>query len=161
MYTSGLVESTRAYKYGHFEFAIKTSEGKGIFPAIWFLPNDGGELPEIDVFEMIGNKPYTFYGVIHFMKDDVQDSDYFSHKVEKKEQYRVSLEWNAHSLTWYIDGQEIYTTTQGVPQEYMYIIINQAIGGDWPGYPDEETVFPNQFIILSSNIASVFEKGRE
>lgn len=161
MFTSGLVESTSAYKYGYFEFTIMISEGKGIFPAIWFLPNEGGPLPEIDLFEMIGNKPNIFYGVIHFLENDVQDFDYFSYEVPKKDKYSVALEWQADALTWYIDHQEIYTTTKGVPQEFMYILINQAVGGDWPGNPDENTIFPNQFKVISKRIEPVFYKGRD
>jgi beta-glucanase (GH16 family) len=161
MYTSGLVESTFAYKYGYFEFIIEVSEGKGIFPAIWFMPNDGKRLPEIDLFEMIGSEPDIFYGVIHFEEDGIEDRDYFAHKVQRKKEYTVSLEWKPESLTWHIDNQEIYSTTKGVPQEYMYIIINQAIGGNWPGNPDEDTIFPNKFKILSTYINPVFKKGRD
>lgn len=159
-YTSGLVESTSVYKYGYFEFTIEISEGKGIFPAIWLLPNEGGALPEIDIFEMIGSEPYTFYGVTHFMKNDIQDSDYIAYKVEKKDKYSVALEWKAESLTWYLDDEKIYTTSKGVPQEYMYIIINQAIGGDWPGKPDGDTIFPNRFKIVSTYIDPIHKKGR-
>ncbi|OGO79304.1 MAG: hypothetical protein A2Y23_03845 [Clostridiales bacterium GWB2_37_7] len=159
LYTSGLVESTYAYKYGYFEFTIEISEGKGIFPAIWFLPNYDYEVLEIDLFEMIGSEPYTFYGVIHFVENGIQDSDYFKYKAPKKENYSVALEWNTEALTWYIDNQKIYTTTKGVPQEYMYIIINQAIGGDWPGDPDD-SVFPNKFKVTATKLEPVFKKGR-
>jgi len=160
LYTSGLAESTHAYKYGYFEFAIEISEGKGIFPAIWFMPVDGDTLPEIDLFEMIGSKPYTFYGVIHFEENNVQDSDYFAQEVPIKNQYSVALKWTEESLTWYIDRQDVYSTAQGVPQEYMYIIVNQAIGGDWPGNPDADTIFPSTFKIISSHLEPVFKKGR-
>jgi len=160
LYTSGLVESTHAYKYGYFKFNIEISEGKGIFPAIWFMPEDGDKLPEIDLFEMIGDEPYTFYGVLHFEEDSVQDSDYFAQEVPIKHQYSVALKWTEESLSWYIDGQEMYSTAQGVPQEYMYIIINQAIGGDWPGNPNSDTIFPSQFKILSSHLEPIFKKGR-
>lgn len=160
-YTSGLVESTSAYKYGYFEFTITISEGKGIFPAIWFLPNKGGAFPEIDLFEMIGSEPYIFYGVIHFKENNIQNSDYCAYEVAVKDQYTVSLQWYPQSITWYIDDKEIYTTTQGIPDEYMFILINQAIGGNWPGSPDDTTVFPNQFKILSSRIEPVFKKGRD
>lgn len=161
MYTSGLVESTSAYKYGYFEFTIEVSKGKGIFPAIWLLPDDGNGLPEIDLFEMIGSEPNIFYGVIHFEEDGLQKRDYFAHKVPTKKEYSVSLEWKPQSLTWYIDNQEVYLTAKGVPQEYMYIIINQAIGGDWPGNPDDNTIFPNKFRILSTYIKPIFKKGRD
>jgi beta-glucanase (GH16 family) len=160
MYTSGLVESTNAYKYGYFEFTIGISEGKGIFPAIWFMPMDGDTLPEIDLFEMIGSEPYNFYGVIHFEEEGVQDSDYFKQEVSIKDRYSVAIKWTEEAVTWYIDGEEIYSTVQGVPQEYMYIIINQAIGGDWPGNPNDDTVFPSLFKILSSRMEPIYKKGR-
>lgn len=160
MYTSGLVESTSAFKYGYFEFTIGISEGKGIFPAIWFMPVDGDSFPEIGLFEMIGSEPYTFYGVVHFKEDGVRDSDYFAYDVPVKDMYLVALKWTEESLTWYIDNTEVYSTTKGVPREYMYIIINQAIGGDWPGNPDGSTVFPNKFIIYSAHLEPIFKKGR-
>jgi len=160
-YTSGLVESTHAYKYGYFEFNIEISEGKGIFPAIWFMPADGDPFPEIDLFEMIGSEPHTFYGVVHFKEDGVQDSDYFAYDVPVRDMYSVALKWTEESLAWYIDNTEVYSTTLGVPEEYMYIIINQAIGGDWPGNPDDGTVFPNKFIIHSAHLEPLFKKGRK
>lgn len=159
MYTSGLVESIDSYQYGYFEFTIEISEGKGIFPAIWFLPDNGNSLPEIDIFEMIGSEPYTFYGVIHFQNEGVQDSDEFEYQVYPKGQYIVALDWKPELLTWYIDNKEIYSTTKCVPQEHMYIIINQAIGGNWPGKPDD-TIFPTHFKILDAKIESVIKKGR-
>lgn len=159
MYTSGLVESINSYQYGYFEFTIEISEGGGLFPAIWLMPDNGNSLPEIDVFEMIGSEPYTFYGVIHFQNEGVQASDYFEYKASHKEQYTVALNWKPELLTWYIDNKEIYSSTKCVPKEYMYIIINQAIGGNWPGKPDD-TIFPAHFKILDANIESVFEKGR-
>jgi beta-glucanase (GH16 family) len=159
-YSSGLVESTSAYKYGYFEFTIQVYEGKGLFPAIWLLPVSGESLPEIDIFEMIGSEPNVFYGVIHFEENEIKDSDYFAHTVPEKELYTVALDWKAEILAWYIDGKQAFTTNRGVPQEYMYIIINQAVGGDWPGHPDENTVFPCRFVIHEINIEHQFLKGR-
>lgn len=160
IYTSGLVESSCSYKYGYFEFTIEIFEGQGIFPAIWLMPVDGDPFPEIDIFEMIGSEPHTFYGVVHYEENGAYASDYFAHKVSAKDQYIVALNWTDKNLTWYIDNQEVYKTSKGVPQEYMYIIINQAIGGDWPGDPDDEVVFPNKFKIISVRIESSYEKGR-
>jgi len=160
-YTSGLVESKDAYKYGYFEFIIQVGEGRGIFPAIWLLPINGEALPEIDIFEMIGSEPQIFYGVIHFKEGGRQQADYFEYEVPEKEQYSVALKWTEEALLWFVDQKEVYTTSKGVPKEYMYIILNQAIGGDWPGNPDDTTIFPNQFKILSYKIEPVFTKGRD
>jgi len=159
-YTSGLVESSCAYKYGYFEFTIETSQGKGIFPAIWFLPDENKGLPEIDIFEMIGSEPHRFYGVVHYEQNGAKLTDYFAHDVPAKDKYVIALEWKEDRLIWYIDGSKIYETKSGVPQEYMYLIINQAVGGDWPGNPDDKA-FPTRFKILSMSIKPMFMKGRD
>lgn len=159
LYTSGLVESINAYKYGKFEFVISISEGKGLFPAIWLMNDSGLNLPEIDIFEMVGDKPDCFYGVIHYLEKGEKKHDFYKHKVEKKDTYKITLEWDSSTLTWFIDGIEVYKTSKGVPQEYMYIVINQAIGGNWPGNPDD-SIFPCEFKILSYDVSSVQMKER-
>jgi len=110
---------------------------------------------------MIGSEPYTFYGVIHFEKNNIQSSDYFKYKVSIKDEYSVALDWKPESITWYIDDKEIYTTKKSIPQEYMYIIINQAIGGNWPGNPTDDTVFPNTFEVIPTDISPTLKKGRD
>ncbi|HOV69501.1 MAG TPA: glycoside hydrolase family 16 protein, partial [Clostridia bacterium] len=153
-YTSGMVTSKKAYLYGRFSFQIKVSEGRGIFPAIWLLPAEDKTFPEIDIFEMIGSYPQDFYGVIHYWESNSHKRKYFCKKVEKKEQYEVGLEWAPDKLSWYIDGELVFSTDKGVPNEPMYLIINQAVGGDWAGSPDINTVFPSVFEIVSYEIES-------
>ena len=160
-YSSGQVESNYLYKYGTYKFIIEIPEGGGLFPAIWLLPESGNPLPEIDIFEMIGSEPYEFYGVIHYEEEGIYKRDYFKHNVPKKNQYSISLDWHANSLSWSIDNEEIYSTTQGVPMEYMYIIINQAVGGNWPGNPNEDTLFPSYFKVIDANIDPIFKKSRD
>ncbi len=120
-YTSGLVESVKAYKYGYFEFEIKVSEGKGIFPAIWLMPHDGSKYPEIDIFEMIGSEPDIFYGVIHYEVDGEHRRSFFKEKVEKKDTYKVAIDWREDCITWYIDGEEKHKSYEAVPNNYMYL----------------------------------------
>jgi beta-glucanase (GH16 family) len=50
--------------------------------------------------------------------------------------------WQPDRLVWYIDGVERYRTSDHVPAEPMYLIANLAVGGNWPGAPDNTTVFP-------------------
>ena len=45
-------------------------------------------------------------------------------------------------MRWYVDGQMIHSTTNGIPHDPHYIILNTAVGGKWPGNPDATTVFP-------------------
>jgi len=148
-YTSGMVTSKNAYMYGFFSFRIRVSEGKGLFPAIWFLPVEDKGLPEIDIFEMIGSEPLNFYGVIHYGSTAKSQKEYFCHKVKKKEFYDVGIKWTKDELSWYIDEQCVFRTDKGIPNEPMYLIINQAIGGNWPGAPDDTTTLPATFIVES------------
>ncbi|HHW00426.1 MAG TPA: glycoside hydrolase family 16 protein [Clostridiaceae bacterium] len=147
-YTSGMVTSKFGYLYGFFSFRIRVPEGKGLFPAIWLLPVEDKKLPEIDIFEMIGSEPLDFYGVIHYGSPEQPKREYFCRKVKKKEFYEVGIKWTKNELSWYIDNQRVFTTNKGIPNEPMYLIINQAIGGDWPGTPDDAAL-PATFIIES------------
>lgn len=160
-YTSGLVESNYAYLNGYFEFTIKMSYGKGIFPAIWLMPADHSSYPEVDIFEMIGSEPTKFYGVIHYLNsDNIKSRNYFSEKVELKDSYKVALQWNTDELIWYIDDNIVYRTVNGIPNQYMYIIINQAVGGNWPGEPDLNTEFPSEFTIQDMVINPIEKQNR-
>ncbi len=151
-YTSGMVESANVYLYGNFSFVINVSEGKGLFPAIWLLPAENKALPEIDIFEMIGSASDVFYGVVHYINGSVQTRDFFKTKVEKKDTYLIELEWTKDRLRWFIDGECMLETSKFIPDEPMYLIVNQAVGGKWAGSPDETTVFPATFVIESWTI---------
>jgi len=156
VYTSGMVYSRRSYLYGTFEFVIHIPEGQGLFPAIWLMPVKGEEFPEIDLFEAIGSSPQEFYGVIHYLGKDGHDKAYFRRNVKKKDTYTVGLEWTKDHLSWFIDGKRVYQTSKGVPHEYMYLIANLAIGGVWPGEPDDTTPLPATFTIDSYTIKPEF-----
>ncbi|GAA0720943.1 hypothetical protein GCM10008905_10750 [Clostridium malenominatum] len=159
-YTSGLVESTYGYLYGYFEFDIWIKEGKGLFPAIWLMPVEDASLPEIDIFEMVGSAPQDFSGVFHYLDDKgIKQKTYFQKKVIKKDTYKVALSWSENELAWYIDGELVHVSKSS-PSEYMYIIINQAVGGNWPGSPDDKTLFPSSFIVKASKINPINKKRR-
>ncbi|MPN31691.1 Endo-1,3-1,4-beta-glycanase ExsH [bioreactor metagenome] len=147
--------------YGNFEFYIQVSEGKGVFPAIWLMPADNTSLPEIDIFEMIGSEPENFWGVLHYLDDSsLKQRSYFKKKVSIKDSYKVELCWSENELAWYIDGELVHKSVEAIPSKYMYIIINQAIGGEWPGSPEDKTKFPSRFHVKASKINPINEKRR-
>jgi beta-glucanase (GH16 family) len=37
---------------------------------------------------------------------------------------------------------ERYRSEDSIPKKKMFILLNLAVGGDWPGAPDAETQFP-------------------
>lgn len=160
MYTSGLIESNYSYLYGSFEFTFEIPEGQGLFPAIWLMPQNKQAFPEVDIFEALGSKPDEFYGVVHFLEKSEKKRDYFHHAVLPKENYKVRLEWEETQLSWFIDDECIYQTSKGIPTEPMYLIINLAVGGVWPGSPDDGTVFPAEFIIKAYAIEPEWKEER-
>ena len=162
-YISGKLESRSSFRYGTFQFKVKTVNGKGLFPAIWLIPAEGEEFPEVDIYELIGSEPNLCYGVLHYYKNDMKKRNFFQHKFpedEIPEEYEVTLKWSKDKLTWYIDGDEVHSITENVPQVAMYLNINLAVGGIWPGNPDESTEFPSTFEVGIEKIAmdEVYER---
>lgn len=149
VYLSGKAESVSAFRYGRFSFCVNTMEGVGLFPAIWMMPsNTNTDYPEVDIYELIGNEPNIFYGVLHYMKEGEKSRDYFTYTFPADkipETYRITFEWTLEEMVWYLEDEVVYTIRENVPDEPMYFIFNLAVGGDWPGSPDAYTEFPAMF----------------
>lgn len=147
-YTSGIIttEHTFAQKYGYFETRAKLPAGRGFWSGFWLLPAGGHYPYEIDVFEMLGHDPNTIYMSSHWSDQQEEhqskttpftsDADYSA------EYHTFAIDWSPSEIKWYVDGNLQYRTDQGVPSDSMYMLINFAVGGDWPGVPDESTPFP-------------------
>jgi beta-glucanase (GH16 family) len=145
-YVSGMVESAESYLYGEFSFTVTVPEGAGLFPSIWMLSTAGTALPEIDIFEHVGTEPDRYSGVLHYFTDQKRRA-YFIYDFENgmPRQYTVGLSWHQDLLIWTLNGAEVFRTASHVPDEPMYLIMCLAVGGNWPGDPDENTVFPAVF----------------
>ncbi|MET3726820.1 beta-glucanase (GH16 family) [Fictibacillus halophilus] len=145
-YTSGQINTKDKLNihYGRIEIRLKYTEGAGLFPAIWLLPsNNKKNLPEIDIFESIGQDPSKVYMVNHYGNRNNYSSDYEEFILKDYKKYHTyTLEWEKNELRWYIDNELRFSNRNGVPQEPMYLILNLAVGGNWPGNPDQNTLFP-------------------
>ena len=144
-YSSGLISTRGGFtqKYGYFEMRARWSAGKGLWPAFWLLPADGGWPPEIDILEAHGDKPGIAFQSTH--------SSFKPKAVTRKatidgtgqEFHRYGALWLPDRVEYYIDG--IRTETLPTPADMtqpMYILLNLAVGGAWPGYPDATVKFP-------------------
>ena len=164
-YTSGRVntQGKHDFTYGYFEASIKMPAGKGFLPAFWMMPTDEnnyGQWPrcgEIDIAEVLGNDTKTAYGTIHYGNphSESQGKITYSNQDFSTDFHVYGVEWLPGRLNWYVDGELIhteddwYTTTVGqgtvtYPAPFdqpFYIILNLAVGGTWPGNPDETTDF--------------------
>ena len=156
-YTSGIICSSFHQKYGYFEARLKVPAGKGYWPAFWLLGENGtAGVNEIDIHEILGDDPAKAYMTIHWgpSYNTGHQSDSSSFTIASgpdfSHDYHVfGLQWDATTVIWSIDGTERFRHTglTGVPQVDMYIIANLAIGGDWPGAPDNTTGFPGTYAI--------------
>ncbi|MEI2298801.1 glycoside hydrolase family 16 protein [Ensifer sp. MJa1] len=160
-YTSGMVTTGRHYeeragrdrfatKYGYFEIRAKVPRGKGLWPAIWLLPSTQEPRPEIDILEVLGHATNTYEMHLHYIKGGWQSAGKSAKTADLAAGWHVyGLEWRKDAVIWYLDGKELwrYTKAEGISQEPMYLLINLAVGGNWPGSPNAKTKFPAEFLI--------------
>ncbi|MDB5191610.1 MAG: glycoside hydrolase family 16 protein [Segetibacter sp.] len=164
-YTSSkiLTEGKKTIKFGRIDIRAKMPKGKGIWPALWLLPQSSmfGGWPrsgEIDLMEYLGHETNKVYGTLHFGPGpgSVQvNKNYTLPTGTFADEFHVfSIEWKQDQIKWLVDGN-VYGTanksdfgTNNYPfNEQFYLIFNMAIGGNWPGSPDTSTYFPQWFII--------------
>lgn len=149
-YTSGAVETANKLEllYGKVEIRARLPKGQGIFPAFWMVYNDN--LPEIDIMEMLGHKPNEIWMVYHWLAENRQQKRAYGKYVgpELSEGFHTfGIEWEPDKIVWLINGKKRFQTTKDVPGAPLYLYINTAIGGEWPGNPDATTKFPQTLYI--------------
>lgn len=166
-YTSGRVntQNKHDFKYGLFEARVKVPEGQGFLPAFWMMPTNEnlyGQWPrcgEIDIMEVLGNQTDTSYGTIHYGNPHSESQgEYTLDTGSFSEEYHTfSAEWEPGKISWYVDGKRIhtendwYSVTEGQGEvtypapfdQPFYVILNLAVGGNWPGNPDDTTDIAN------------------
>lgn len=150
-YTSGLVETKGLFTltYGRVEVRAQLPRGKGIWPAHWMMNAVGTWPPEIDIMEMLGHRPTRIHMTNHFgvHPRNSRHGGHFDGPDYSKDFHTFAVEWTPDEIKWFIDGEERYTTQKHVHDVPFYLILNTAVGGNWPGYPDETTVFPQYHYI--------------
>ena len=148
-YSSGhaTTKHQHAVKWGRWEVRARLPEGRGYWPAIWLLPTDGSWPPEVDIMEFIGHEPNKVHHSAHWgpLRDGLKPWDLgqtstktFAGPDFTKDFHDFACEWTPEGVVWFVDGVERHRTTAS-PRKPMYLILNLAVGGDWPGSPDETT----------------------
>ena len=62
--------------------------------------------------------------------------------------HTVAVDWRPGAITWFVDDREVWTFEgDEVSSEPMYLVANLAVGGEYPGPPDEGTAFPAEVAI--------------
>jgi len=160
------------WRYGRIEVKAKLALGQGIWPAIWMLPTDwmyGGwpESGEIDIMEHVGYDPGRVHGSIH--------TGSYNHKINTQRGgsklldkisskfYVYAIEWYEDRIDFLIDDAKYFSFQNDGKNDFntwpfnqrFHLLINIAVGGDWPGSPDETTQFPTE---MEVEYVRVYEK---
>jgi len=166
-YTSARLKTQGLFtqKYGKFEARIKLPQGQGMWPAFWMLGDDIGTAGwptcgEIDIMENIGKEPSTVHGTIHGPGYSGGNGIGLAYSLPNGQKFAddfhvFAVEWDPEAIRWYVDGVLCETrTTKDLPQgarwvfdHPFFIILNLAVGGNWPGSPDSTTVFPQKMLV--------------
>tara|TARA_X000000950_G_scaffold206499_1_gene248420 strand:+ start:40 stop:888 length:849 start_codon:yes stop_codon:yes gene_type:complete len=161
------------WKYGRIEVKAKVASGQGIWPAIWMLPTDwlfGGwpSSGEIDIMEHVGYDLGVVHGSVH--------TEAYNHKINTqrssaKKITNVDTEFHVYSIIWdkdmisfFIDDVQYFLFENDQQGNYktwpfdqrFHLLINIAVGGDWPGNPNNSTNFPRTMLI---DYVRVYEKS--
>jgi beta-glucanase (GH16 family) len=155
-YTSASINTKGKFSltYGRIEARMKLPMGQGLWPAFWTLGTSIDQIGwpscgEIDVMEHINNENRT-YGTAHWAgKGKRHTSSGSSYGVDPTQYHVYAVTWNSSNISWYVDnilfhqlnieGGVNNTSELHTPQ---YLLLNLAVGGNWPGSPDASTVFP-------------------
>jgi beta-glucanase (GH16 family) len=150
-FTSGMMTTYQKFsqQYGRFEIRCRVPKGKGLWPAFWLLPEPLGWPPEIDVLEVLGQDTKTIHFTHHWKepgRERNSDTKAYKNKLDLAAGFHVvAMEWTPKDIRWELDGKQYFRSVRSIPQTRMYMLLNLAVGGDWPGPPNDETVFPAYF----------------
>jgi beta-glucanase (GH16 family) len=169
-YTSGRIRTKNKvdWTFGRFEVRAKMPVGKGLWAASWMMPTDveyGGWAAsgEIDMVEYLGDDLKTVHGTLHFggnWPNNASKGKSYQLTTEtfSEEFHDFAMEWTEGKFHWYVDDKLYQVQTQGdwwssggsSPAPFdkrFHYLFNLAVGGYWPGSPNDNTVFPQEFVI--------------
>jgi MYXO-CTERM domain-containing protein len=151
-YTSGLLASVHNQKYGYYETRSRMPSGSGLWPAFWLLHTPAyPDIHEIDIMEWISLSPDVVFMTDHFGTN--YDTNSFQSQVTVSATdfttafHVFGLDWEADRIIWYADGIEVgrVTSPNTLHDVEMYVVVNLAVGGDLPGDPEPNAVFPASY----------------
>jgi beta-glucanase (GH16 family) len=162
--TRMITKNKKTFKFGRIDIRARMPKGKGIWPAVWMLGNniDAAGWPacgEMDILELLGQEPNKIYGTLHWgatvLSHSSKGSSYTLPGSSFDQQFHVySLVWKQDDVRILVDDQEYVHVTStdvlGSPYPFnndFFFIFNIAVGGNWPGNPDNTTIFPQRMIV--------------
>jgi beta-glucanase (GH16 family) len=161
-------------QYGRIEARIRIPTGQGIWPAFWMLGADFDTVGwprsgEIDIMENIGSEPGVIHGTVHGPSYSGGSGVGASYRLPDRRPFAddfhvYAIEWEPQEIRWYVDDA-LYNTIipDDLPGDWVFdhpffILLNVAVGGRWPGYPDQTTEFPQRMLV---DYVRIYERATE
>jgi len=153
-----VTKAKKEFVYGRIDIRAKMPFGQGIWPALWMLGSNIGQVGwpkcgEIDIMEFLGHDVSKVYGTAHWDEGGHQYKG-GSFTLPAGEGYDdkfhvFTILWQEGSIVWYVDYQEYYEVTPANIKFdsfnlSQFFIFNVAVGGNWPGNPNASTTFPQR-----------------
>lgn len=153
-YTSARLKTQgkRQFTYGKIEARIKLPVVQGLWPAFWMLGSNINAVSwpqcgETDIMEHI-NTDSLIYGTIHWYNNG--NASYGGNTTTSPSNYHIyDVVWDTASITWHVDGVQYWTANianninnTGAFHLPFFIILNLAVGGNWPGNTIDNTKLP-------------------
>lgn len=159
-YTSARIKTQdlKSFTYGKVEARIKLPSGQGLWPAFWMLGSNISSVGwpksgEIDIMERVNHNPYV-NGTVHWDAGGHAEYGRVSGNLDFSQFHVYSIEWDSKYIRWFVDGQqfnEFYIENgTGNTEEFQrpfFLLLNLAVGGNWPGSPNNSTPFPSQMLV--------------
>jgi beta-glucanase (GH16 family) len=157
---SGMLRSKWIGKYGYYEIRMKVPPGRGMWPAFWLNPEDALWPPEIDVVEIVNNGRDTTRNSFHNVHPGHGRHAPFVSKLldrwgswrpdfdYKDDFHRFAVEWTPDRVRHYVDDLLVadrrfeWVHVDGRDAGPAHVLVNLAVGGEWPGPPLDEKDFP-------------------
>ncbi|WP_232066387.1 family 16 glycosylhydrolase [Hymenobacter sp. BT18] len=152
--------------YGRFEIRAQLPGGRGIWPAIWMLPDnwqygnkgwpDNGE---IDIMEYVGYDPGIVHASTHCNKYYFRTNNQKTATIQVPDAttaYHVyAVEWTPEKITAFVDDKAYFTSAnehsgwEAWPWDQpFHLLLNVAVGGEWGGAKGiDDAAFPQRMVI--------------
>jgi beta-glucanase (GH16 family) len=154
-------------QYGRVEVRALLPTGRGVWPAIWMMPNKSSygnhgwpDNGEIDIMEQVGFDPDTIHGSLHCNAYNWPKHSQKTATITVKDAttaYHVyALEWTPDSINLFVDSKKFFTFNREQGSDWrkwpfdkpFFIILNVAVGGFWGGEKGiDNAIFPQEMLI--------------
>lgn len=155
------------FTYGRVEARIKVPKGNGFWPAFWMMGADfltGRPWPyngEVDIMEILGKDVKTSYSTVHAPAYNggggIGGPYTLPNGADYSDDFHVwAANWDSKGIVYTLDGRTVFTLSKDQVEQTrgpwifdhpFYLILNLAIGGDWPGPPNAATPFPSRMLV--------------